>query len=200
MVDLNTMVRAFKICFGEWNVSLSIQEVEEDQKIKIMDRQKDIQTVSMRRKSALIILPGNIVVERKDGVSDFTKLYDVQKIEFHADWSGIDNPGYHKLTYGELMSGDWRSTMGGENAVANLIGSDSSIIYSFSFPCVGTGAIVKNIIKEIKLTQNKSGEPHADRIIQDELTSILQEMRCLPSASSEPYARIIKRIERLVTR
>ena len=90
--------------------------------------------------------------------------------------------------------------MGGENAVANLIGSDSSIIYSFSFPCVGTGATVKNIIKEIKLTQNKSGEPHADRIIQDELTSILQEMRRLPSASSEPYVTIIKRIERLITR
>lgn len=150
------MITAFDKCLKRWNLHsvLSTKKENITQDIRLLTRNGGVRYVRKERLVAKIKLVDGIRVEIKKG-GVFDEVFDVAVIEFHDEWNGIENPEYTG-SYAQIEGG-WSRTMGGEGAVAKIIASDNTVIYSFYFPGVlNLSLMIQTILDEMRLTSDKN--------------------------------------------
>ena len=191
-ISLDVMIKAFKSCLKRWQVDALLKVEKINPLQNIQGRRPE------RREAARIFVSENIAVKRKER-GTFMELFGTTVIEFHADWSGFDNPEYTG-SYADTQRGV-SSEIGRENAVAKIFDQDGSIAASFSFQGAWNFSSTVNLILDEMELSSSSKQTDVD---QSALSSIVTDLKSViaswSGASKQRISEIIRRIEGLVTR
>ena len=191
-ISLDVMIKAFESCLKRWQVDALLKVEKINPLQNIQGRRPE------RREAARIFVNENIAVKRKER-GTFMELFGTTVIEFHADWSGFENPEYTG-SYADTQRGV-SSKIGGENAVAKIVDQDGSIAASFSFQGAWNLSSTVNLILDEMELSSSSKQTDVD---QSALSSIVTDLKSViaswSGASKQRISEIIRRIEGLVTR
>jgi len=191
-ISLDVMIKAFESCLKRWQVDALLKVEKINPLQNIQGRRPE------RREAARIFVSENIAVKRKER-GTFMELFGTTVIEFHADWSGFENPEYTG-SYADTQRGV-SSKIWGENAVAKIVDQDGSIAASFSFQGAWNLSSTVNLILDEMELSSSSKQTDVD---QSALSSIVTDLKSViaswSGASKQRISEIIRRIEGLVTR
>ena len=191
-ISLDVMIRAFELCLKRWQVDALLKVEKINPLQNIQGRRPE------RREAARIFVSENIAVKRKER-GTFMELFGTTVIEFHADWSGFENPEYTG-SYADMQRGV-SSEIGGEKAVAKIVDQGGGIAASFSFQGAWDFSSTVNLILDQMELSSSSKQTNVDLSAVSSIVKDLKDVVASWSgASKEQITEIIRRIERIVAR
>ena len=198
-MKLDLLVQSFEKCLELWRVNLSVTRTKIMQDIRLI--QGDTRK---QREVGEIVLNDGIIIEVKSRQGAFVETYGVSKVQFHGSWDGVENIGFEDT---RAMGGaGWRRTMGDENPVVKIIGSDGAVIESFHFQCREIFSDVVHQIQDQMKLSAKAPQVTVAPLVTVDLDTMKSILECLKMYVSSwtvgrkpDVSSLIARLEKLVS-